>query len=131
MASRTFAINTDPHTAVIGSTTLLFEPEVIGADFAEAYDQLREVQQMVKGATGNKASGTKHAKESTVDAATLTKLSEAMREFVGRFLLEESKAEFAALRLPDRILVELLEFTSELYGSGSGNPAAAGGTSSD
>lgn len=137
MASRNFAINTEPHEAVIGSTTLLFEPEVIGAEFAEAYEQLRAVQQKVKGAQGGKASSTKHAKADTADAAVLGELSQAMREFVNTFLLEESREAFASLRLPDRILVQLMEWAAELYGGGSGgggaegNTDAAGGTSSD
>lgn len=131
MASRSFALNTTPHEATVGSVTLLFEPEVIGAEFAEAYEQLRDVQQKVKGAGGSKASSTKHARAESVDAGVLGELSDAMRKFVGTFLLEESQAAFADLRLPDRILVQLMEWVAELYGSGSGNLDAAGGTSSD
>ena len=135
MATRNFAINTEPHEAVIGGVTLLFEPEVIGAEFAEAYEQLRAVQQKVKGAQAGKASSTKHAKADSVDALVLGELSDAMREFVGTFLVAESREVFASLRLPDRILVQLMEWAAELYGGGSGdaegNPVAAGGTSSD
>lgn len=131
MASRTFAINTTPHEAIIGDTTLLFEPEVLGAEFAQAYDMLRTVQQKVKGAEGGKASSTKHAKADSVDASVLADLSDAMRVFVATFLLDESREAFAGMRLPDRVLVQLMEYAAELYGGGSGNPDAAGGTSSD
>ena len=130
MATKTFSINTDPHLAVIGEATLAFQPEVVGAEFAQAYDKLRAVQAKVQSLKGNKASSTKHAKDDGVDAATLTELSAAMREFIGGFLIEESVTVFAGLRLPDRILVQLMEWAAELYGGGSGNPAAAGGTSS-
>ena len=131
MATKTFEIRTEPHEAVIGPHTLLLEPEVVGAEFAQAYASLRDVQQKVKGAQGGKASSTKHAKADGVDADVLTELSEAMRAFVRRFMLPDSQAVFDGLRLPDRVLVQLMEYVAELYGGGSGNPAAAGGTSSD
>lgn len=131
MATKTFEIRTEPHEAVIGANTLLLEPEVIGAEFAQAYASLREVQAKVKGAQAGKPSSTKHAKADGIDAGILTELSEAMRSFVRRFMLPDSQAVFDGLRLPDRILVQLMEYVAELYGGGSGNPVAAGGTSSD
>lgn len=131
MASKVFEIRTKPHEAVFGDTTVFFEPEVIGAEFAAAYDKLREAQKRAKAAEGGKASSTKHAKEADVDAETLVSLSTAMREFVGSFVTTESVADFSGLRLPDRILLEMVNWVAELYGGGSGNPAAAGGTSSD
>ena len=130
MATKTFEIRTQPHEAVIGPHTLLLEPEVIGAEFAQAYAAIREVQGKVKAAQGNKASGTKHAKADGLDADVLTELSEAMRAFVRRFMLPESQAVFDTMRIPDRILVKLMEYVAELYGGGSGNQDAAGGTSS-
>lgn len=126
VATKSFAINTEPHTATIGDVTLKLQPEVIGADFAQAYAELRTVQAKVK---GNKASSTKHAKEENFDPAVLVEVHEAMRAFVRRFLLEESRAAFDAMKLPDRILVQLLEYTAELYGGGQGN--APGGSSSE
>ncbi|ATN93707.1 hypothetical protein SEA_ABT2GRADUATEX2_4 [Streptomyces phage Abt2graduatex2] len=130
VTSRTFNIRTEPHEAVIGPHKLLLEPEVIGAEFAEAYTVIREAQAKVKAAQGSKASGTKHAKADGLDASVLKELSEAMRTFVRRFMLPESQQVFDTIRLPDRILVQLMEYVAELYGGGSGNQAAAGGTSS-
>lgn len=130
MATRTFEIRTEPHLATIGEDTLAFTPEVIGADFAQAYDKLRQVQSKVKAAQAGKASSTKHAKEDGIGSDVLSELSAAMREFVGGFLMPESVTVFAAMRLPDRILIQLMEWVAELYGGGSGNQAAAGGTSS-
>jgi hypothetical protein len=125
VATKSFAINTEPHVADVGGTQLSFQPEVIGADFAQAYAELRAVQAKVK---GNKASSTKHAKDDNLDPAVLVEVHEAMRAFIRRFLLEESYAAFDALKLPDRILVQLLEWSAELYGGGSGNDR--GGSSS-
>lgn len=127
---RTFEIRTEPHQAVIGDVTLLLEPEIEGARFATAYDKLRTVQTKVNASKGNKASSTKHAKDDGLDAATLTELSSAMREFIDGFLLPESRAVFESMRLPDRVLIQLMEYAAELYGGGSGNQGAVGGTSS-
>jgi hypothetical protein len=130
VATKTFEIRTDPHEAVIGDVTLLLEPEVVGAEFAQAYAELREVQQKVKGAQPSKSSSTKHAKAESLDVDVLTELSASMHSFVRRFMLPDSKTVFDGMRLPDRVLVQLMEYVAELYGGGSGNPDAAGGTSS-
>ena len=129
--SRTFEIRTEPHEAIIGPHTLLLEPEVVGTEFATAYATLREVQRKVKGAQASKGSSTKHAKGDGLNAEVLIELSEAMRVFVRKFMLPDSQAVFDGMRVPDRVLVKLMEYVAELYGGGSGNPVAAGGTSSD
>lgn len=128
MATRTFTLNTSPHEAVIGNTVLFLQPEVDGATFVEAYAGLRDAQAKV---TGTKASSTKHAKAVDTDPETLRELSAAMRGFIRRFLLEDSTGPFDALSLPDRILVQLVEYLAEIYGGGSGNRDADGGTSTD
>jgi len=131
VATKTFEIRTEPHEAVIGPHVLMLEPEVVGAEFAQAYAQLREVQGKVKSAQGGKATSTKHTKADGLDADVLTELSEAMRAFVRKFMLPDSQTVFDGMRVPDRVLVQLMEYVAELYGGGSGNPVAAGGTSSD
>lgn len=136
MATKSFAINTEPHIADVGGTQLRFQAEVIGAEFAQAYAELRTVQQRVK---GNKASSTKHAKDADLDPDVLVDLHNSMRKFVRGFLLPESHDTFDSLRLPDRILVQLMEWVAELYGSGTdskdgddaGKTDAPGGLSSD
>lgn len=136
MATKAFAINTEPHVADVGGTLLRFQAEVIGAEFAQAYAELRTIQQRVK---GTKASSTKHAKDESLDPEVLVDLHKGMRKFVRGFLLEESQASFDSLRLPDRILVQLMEWVAELYGSGAsgdddqdgGKADAPGGQSSD
>lgn len=132
MTERVFSLRTEPHRAVIGDIVLLFEPESYGADFLDSYNKLRAVQSRVGRKTvGTKASSSKHAKEPDLSAEDLADLNSTMREFITRFLLPESAEVFKATRLPDRILLELIEFAAELYGGGSGNPDADGGTSTD
>lgn len=132
MATRTFEINTEPHEAVLGKDIVYFMPEVVGAEFIQAYDGLREVQKKLNAASGGKASSTKHAKDSDVDGDLLGQLYAAMRTFIRKFLAnDEERVKFDKLTVPDRVLVQLVEYVAELYGGGSGNPGAAGGTSTD
>jgi len=127
---RVFNIRTEPHRAVVGDVTLLLIPECSGSDFLDAYKNLRDVQTRVnRKSSGVKASSSKHAKDADIDVAELADLSRTMREFVASFLLPESVAPFETMNLPDRILLQLIEFAAELYGGGSGNPDADGGTS--
>jgi hypothetical protein len=131
MATKSFALNEDPHTATVGRTELLFVPETTGPEFAEAYDALRDVQIKVKNARGAKGSSTKPGKPDDLGKDTLIELSDAMRTFITRFLLDDEQREtFAGMRLPDRVLVQMMEWVAELYGSGSGN-VDGGGSSSD
>lgn len=130
MTTKTFEVRTEPHEAVIGADTLLLEPEVVGAEFAQAYSALREVQQKVKSTQAGKPSSSKHAKADGFNAEVLAELSEAMRTFVRQFMLPDSQVTFDGLRLPDRVLVQLMQYVAELYGGGSGNQDAVGGTSS-
>lgn len=110
MAQRSFAINTTPHEASIGEHVLKFQAEAVGAEFAQAYAGLRDAQKAVR------ASG-----EEGVDPSDLVAVNAAMRAFLATFLLPESAALFGSLKLPDRILVGLIEWLGELYGGGSGN----------
>jgi len=132
MAERSFEINVDPHVFNVGGARLLLQPEVVGAEFATAYAELRKVQQRVqqsqKAAKG--ASSTKHktADADGIDAEVLTELHEAMRSFLRRFMLPESQEVFDGLRLPDRILVAMLEAAAELYGSTGDADRPTGGS---
>lgn len=132
MTERVFSIRTEPHRAVIGDTVLLLVPEANSGDFLDAYNRMRAAQELFsRKSAGTKATGTKHAKASEVDTESLAKLNKTMRDFVTGFLLPESVTVFENLTLPDRVLLQLIEFAAELYGGGSGNPAADGGTSTD
>lgn len=128
MTTRTFTLNTEPHEAIIGDVTLFFEPEVLGAEFVQAYTRLREAQVKV---SGTRATSSKAGKAADTDPKALLELTQTMRSFVRDLLMPESRETFDGLRLPDRILIQLVEYAAELYGGGSGNPAADGGTSTD
>ncbi|MGH6979060.1 MAG: hypothetical protein ACRED4_07195 [Brevundimonas sp.] len=130
MAEKTFSINTEPHVAIIGNERIEFLPEVVGTDFAEGYAALVEVQQKVNDAKAAKSSSTKHAKGPTMDPRMMLELNSGMRTFLSGLMMPESKERFAEMRLPDRILVNLLEWVAELYGGGSGK-SADGGQSGD
>lgn len=130
MTERVFEIRTEPYRARIGDTVLLFEPEAYGSEFVAEYNKLVEVQSRVgRKAAGSKANSNKHAKSPDIDAEEMAQVNAAMRGFVARFLLPESVPVFESMRIPDRILLQLIEFAAELYGGGSGNPDADGGTS--
>ncbi|MFJ2205927.1 hypothetical protein [Streptomyces microflavus] len=155
MANKSFALNTEPHVAAVGDTELLFEPEVMGDDFMDAYVGLRDAQQ---------ALGVDVENLENLAPQAIRSLSVALREFLARLMLPESAAvmtrlqvsqagktldtfadqaaaeEFAAtvtgatrityaLRLPDRVLTELMEWTVELYSGGKRPPTSSSGSS--
>jgi hypothetical protein len=117
VATRKFALNTEPHVAEIGDTKLLFQAEVYGDQFLDAYEKLRTVQKEAKADDPANA-----------DPAEIRKVTNALRDFLSSFMLPESRDIFAQTRLPDRILVDLLEWTVEQYGArptGSSSGSAA------
>lgn len=129
---RVFELRTEPHPVRVGTTVLHFEPETYGADFVEAYNDLRDAQVRVsRKAAGRKASSSKHAQDPDLNVEDVKALNDTMRRFVRGFLVPESHAAFDGLKIPDRILLELIDYLAELYGGGSGNPVADGGQSSD
>lgn len=127
MAEKTFALNTEPHVAVIGDQRFEFLPEVVGAEFAGSYAKLKDMRDRVRAPKGAKA---KADAADIVDAELLASLSESMRSFIRGFLLPASAEAFDKARLPDRILVELIEWVAALYGGGSGNDQAGQSTDS-
>lgn len=134
MTERTFMIRTEPNRAVIGDHVLLFVPEVPGTYFIESYLHLQSVQASIEieQATRAKVNSSKHSKAAPVDIERVKAANAAADAFLIRFLLDdEAKQVFKAVRptLPDRTVVELINWVAELYGGGSGNPPAAGGTS--
>lgn len=157
MASKTFALNTEPHVATVAGVDLLFQPEVMGDEFLDAFESLQSAY-----------------KSASVDPDDLTQLTGdrlreitgSVRKFLAEMMLPESahvfiqwqvranarggkvlgtygtlaEAEQAAkatkgatvfdsgMRLPDRILIELMEWVLEVHGrrpftSSNGSPA--------
>lgn len=145
MATKTFSFNTEPHVATVNGHDLLFEPEVMGDEFMDAFSELREAQAA--------ASGIDLDDLSTMDPAKLRGATRGLRQFVARLMLPESAQRFLALEvvkdgavlsthqdwdeaqeaadqvagarvkwampMPDRVLVALMEWVTELYGGGA------------
>ncbi|MFF5045698.1 hypothetical protein [[Kitasatospora] papulosa] len=154
MAKKTFALNTKPHIADVGGTELAFQAEVMGDDFMDAYVGLRDAQrglgvdvdnldeldpQMLRNVSG--ALRDFLARLMLPDSADL--LTELQVVSAGRtietFKDRETAEEFAAtvdgetritysLRLPDRVLTELMEWVVELYSGGKRPPTSSSGS---
>lgn len=156
---KSFALNKDPHVADVDGTEFLFQPEVMGDEFIDAYTQLREAQSLVNGSKdGNE--------EANIDPDAVRTAARALRTFLADLMLPESAAEFSKcdvvkagkvlqtfpdrdeaeayaakvkggkakvvdhLRLPSRVLVDLMEWTTDLYSGGSAKrpPTSSGGS---
>ncbi|QKW06923.1 hypothetical protein HUT18_11495 [Streptomyces sp. NA04227] len=151
---RQFTINTEPHVAEIGDVELLFQPEVMGDQFLDAYEDLQQTQKQL-GVDINNLSGIAPDK--------LRAIVQSLRVFLAKLMLPESAQVFArwevvkggkavesfgtreeadahaaeskgstvrdsGMRLPDRVLVELLEWAVELYGGGQRPTGLSGGS---
>lgn len=110
MAKKQFTLNTSPHEAEIGDVTLRFVPEVMGDEFLDHYTQLQET---------TKRLDIDLSDMTQVDVSQVRETKAALRQFLANLMLPDSSAEFAAMTLPDRVLVELLEWVVELYGGGT------------
>lgn len=123
-----FAIRTEPHVAEIGDDIeLLFQPEVMGDEFMDAYARLQSAQAKLPADPEQLAQ---------VDPEVIKQAKAAVREFLADLMVPESREHFAELLLPDRVLTELLHWVVELYGdrptgssSGSAPASPPGGTS--
>lgn len=108
MATRSFVINTEPHVAEVGTHRLLFVPEAMGDEFVDAYAELQETYKRLHIDDEQDAAG--------VDPSVLREANTAARDFLKRFMLPESAAEFNEVQLPHRVLGELTQWVMELYG---------------
>lgn len=148
MAKKTFTINTEPHVAVIGDAELHFVPEVMGDEFLSHYERLREAQSALGVDVGDLAKAEPARLRQVVGALRVFLARLMMPESAETFARWEvvvggktvsshddpadaaeaaEKRKGAAvvdvgMRLPDRVLVELLEWSVELYGGGSSRP---------
>ncbi|MFF0092662.1 hypothetical protein ACFYSF_22250 [Streptomyces canus] len=157
MATRDFAVRTEPHVATLGDLgELHFVAEVFGDEFLDGYNQVQEAQKSL----GGEEDLTK------MDPDALRRIYGSMRQFLATLMTPESAerwlrfevvkankvvdhfrsrdeaeakaAELGAtarvrdvsMRVPDRVLVELLEWTTELYGGGNDRPTTPSSGSS-
>ncbi|WP_329368696.1 hypothetical protein OG896_24465 [Streptomyces sp. NBC_00669] len=129
MATRKFALHTKPHIAEIGDDiTFEFQPEVMGDQYLDQYEAMKERLAAV-GLVG----GT----EESQDVESLREAIAATRDFLAGLMLPESAERFGATPLPNRVVTGLFEWTMELYGGGerptgsssaSSTPSARAGT---
>jgi hypothetical protein len=157
VATRDFAVRTEPHVARLGELgELHFVPEVFGDEFLDGYHRIQAAQEAV----GGQDDLTK------MDSATLRQVYGSMREFLGSLMTPESadrwirfevikagkvvdhfrsraaaearvlelggtaRVEDKSMRVPDRVLMDLLEWTVELYGGGNDRPTTPSSGSS-
>ncbi|MFF4733324.1 hypothetical protein ACFY3M_50635 [Streptomyces mirabilis] len=157
MATKDFAVRTEPHVANLGPLgELRFVPEVFGDEFLDGYTQVQAAQAAL--------SGEQDLTKMEPDA--LRDVYSSMRGFLSRLMTPESAERFLrfevvksgkvvdhyrsrdeaeakaaelgptarvedkSLRVPDRVLIELLEWTTELYGGGDDRPTTPSSGSS-
>jgi hypothetical protein len=147
VAKRTFALNTEPHVATVGGQELEFQPEVMGDEFMDALSELKEAQKAASGVDlddlstvdPDKLRGAARglrgflAKLMLPDSAALFTRLDVVKDgaVLESFQDQEEANAYAAevkgggarvvdaMRLPDRILVDLMEWVTELYGGGA------------
>jgi hypothetical protein len=157
VANKKFALNTQPHAAEIGDdVTLYFLPEVMGDEFLDSYGRLQETTKRLNvdlsDASNVDLSHVRAANTALRVFLASLMLPESAESFarwevhasgkkVGSYADPASAEEAAAgrkgakvvdagLRLPDRVLVELMEWVVELYGGAGGQrpPTSSNGS---
>lgn len=147
MTRKSFALNKDPHVADLGDLgELHFTPEVYGDRFLDAYSELQDAQQAL-GADGGDTSSLSGPTLRALYGAIRTYLTKMMTdESADRFSRYEVSREgqvievfrdraeadgYAeglgagvrvvdkSMQLPDRVLIEIMEWSIELYGGGA------------
>lgn len=155
VATANFAFNTEPHVATVGGTPFEFQPEVMGDEFLDAYEEFRDGQKEETGVDVENLDGA--------DAQQLRKITRALRVFLARLMLPDSAEFFLrlevvrgaevletftdleeaqayaekagdgarvqnAFRCPDRILIQLLDWVVGLYSGGRRPPTSSTGS---
>ncbi|MFD3848195.1 hypothetical protein ACFWVB_20180 [Streptomyces microflavus] len=150
---KSITLSTEPHEAEIGPYRLFFQPEMYGDEFLDAYSQLQEVQRALSGGDVESMSTDQLRMLYSQMRRFLSRLmtEESAAEFL-RFVVrdadgtvlsvhterEDAETEAARLegagvadesiRLPDRVLVELLEWVVEVYGGGNRPTGSSSGS---
>ncbi|MFE0545214.1 hypothetical protein [Streptomyces sp. NPDC058891] len=151
MAEKQFSFNTRPHVAKLGDTAELhFIPEVFGDQFLDGYKKIQDARERINGQTDLTALSSEELR--ALYAAMRTFLAGLMTpESAAEFLrfevikggktvadfrfrdeadahaagLAGARVEDKSMRLPDRVLTELLEWVTELYGGGDSRPTGS------
>ncbi|MEC3995148.1 hypothetical protein VSR01_17060 [Actinacidiphila sp. DG2A-62] len=114
MATKRFSLHTEPHVAEIGDDLVLeFQPEVDGDAFLDSYEQLKDRYSGLQLGGGNDLA--------LLQTSDLREAIGAVRDFLASLMLPESAARFADVKLPNRIVMQLLEWAMEIYGGNDGS----------
>ncbi|MEU1852943.1 hypothetical protein ABZ499_27670 [Streptomyces sp. NPDC019990] len=157
MASRDFAVRTENHVAnLTGLGELHFVPEVFGDEFLDGYHRVQEAQRAIGGeedltkmdpATLRQIYGSmreflgslmtpesaeRWLRFEVIKAGKLVDHYRSRRDAEARAeeLGGTARVEDKSMRVPDRVLLELLEWTTELYGGGNDRPTTPSSGSS-
>lgn len=148
---KAFALNQEPHVAEIGDQELEFQPEVMGDEFLDAYAEMRDRQKAESGVDVEDLKGGDAEDLRKVTGGLRIFLSRLMLPDSAKLITqvdvrkdgnvletfytwEEGRAYADehggtprwAFRVPDRILVQLLDWTVELYSGGRRPPTSSG-----
>lgn len=148
MATKSFSFNTAPHVTTVNGRDLLFEPEAMGDEFMDAFTELKEAQAAASGIDLSTLDPAKlrGAAPGLRQFVACLMLTESAQQFLAMEIVKEGEvlsthanwdeAETVAeqhggahtkwaMPIPDRILVALMEWVTELYGGGA-NPRPTG-----
>ncbi|MGW1501194.1 hypothetical protein ACWCQW_21885 [Streptomyces mirabilis] len=156
MATKDFSVRTEPHVANLGDLGALhFVPEVFGDEFLDGYTKVQEAQAALgdetdltklepgtlRGVYGSMRAflGTLMTPESAEKflCFEVIKGGKVVAHFRSRAEAEKrageltgaARVEDKSMRLPDRVLVELLEWVTELYGGADRPTGPSSGSS--
>jgi hypothetical protein len=93
VATKSFAFITEPHIATVNGHDLLFEPEVMGDEFMDAFTELKTAQAA--------ASGIDLDDLSTLDPAKVCGAARGLRLFVARLMLPEGAVTLLGGKVSD------------------------------
>jgi hypothetical protein len=157
VAQRDFAVRTEPHVAnLVGLGQLHFVAEVFGDEFLDGYHRVQEAQAAIGGqddltkmdpatlrqvySSMREFLGSLMTPESAERwlRFEVIKAGKLVDHFRSRAEAEAKAAELGgtarvedkSMRVPDRVLLDLLEWTVELYGGGNDRPTTRSSGSS-
>jgi hypothetical protein len=146
VARKKITLNTEPHVVEIGDTELLFLPEVMGDEFVDAFGELKEAQKaasgidlddlstldqsMIRGAArAMRAFLARLMLPESADLFTRINVVDTAGTMLESFHDQDEAKAYAeqhkgsrtvdAFPLPDRVLVDIMEFVVQLYGAGA------------
>lgn len=144
---KTIALNTEPHVIEVAPHELELQPEVFGDEFVDAYVELRDSQKEQGVDLENLEDADPAALRKTMRSVRVFLARQMLPESAELFLrldvvqggqvldsfqdADEAQAFAAehegavvrdALRLPTRVVAEILEWVVELYGGGGSRP---------